>query len=332
MFPIFRRSANAVVRLSAASVIAVTAGLLALTSAGCAADEANQPAPGPSVYKPLAVTTILWVEGEKNAYPRWSRDGSRILFQSDRSGTWQIYVMDGDGSNRERLTSGDCNNKYHSWSPDNSAIAFVSDCDGNEDIFVMDSSGGNLRNLSNHPARDIHPYWSQDGQKILFNSDRNEDLLQIYEISIDGTGLRHLVDSSDHNTCARVSPNGDRIVYLANLAIGQDDIFVASRDGTSAVNITDDEVADGWPIWTPNSRRIVYASRQNGAFSLYSMRPDGSDRRRITFPEPGLADARPDISADGRRMVFNRQNDSTIGIFAVDLRESSESTGATRHK
>ena len=48
-----------------------------------------------------------------------------------------------------------------------------------------------------------------------------------------------------------------------------------------------------------------------------SMRSDGSDVRRITFPEPPLYDARPDISIDGRRIVFNRQDDTTIGIFSL---------------
>ena len=44
--------------------------------------------------------TILWEEGVKNAYPRWSKDASRILYQSNKSGKWQLFVMDRDGSHR----------------------------------------------------------------------------------------------------------------------------------------------------------------------------------------------------------------------------------------
>ena len=39
------------------------------------------------------VKKILWEDGVENAYPRWSNDGTKILYQSNRTGNWQIYVM-----------------------------------------------------------------------------------------------------------------------------------------------------------------------------------------------------------------------------------------------
>lgn len=318
MFPVGPPKADEIARpqRSAAATTALLCILLAL--GGCSRDTAEGPADA-SPPKLADVETILWEEGVKNAYPRWSLDGSHILFQSDRSGTWQIYLMEADGSKLVALTAGEVNNNFPSWSPDGSAIAFVSDRDGNEDVYVMNAAGEDLRNLSNNPARDIHPYWSPDGRKILFNSDREDDLLQIWEVNVDGSGLRRLVASGDHNTCARVSPDGERIVYLANLAVGQDDVLMSSRDGSGVVNLTSDEMPDGWPTWMPDGGRIVYASQRPGRFSLFSMRVDGTDRRQITAPDEPFVDARPDISGDGRRIVFNRQDENTIGIFVVEL-------------
>jgi Tol biopolymer transport system component len=268
---------------------------------------------------PPQATRILWVEGVKNAYPRWSRDGTRILYESNRAGKWQLHVMDADGSHDRALTSGAADNQLPDWSPDNAWIAFVSNRDGNDEIHVMREDGTGLRNLSKSPARDIHPYWSPDGAWILFNSDRDGKTLQLYEVRPDGTGLRRLAVSEDEETCARVSPRGDSIVLLANLKEGRDDVLLRRRDGSHPVNLTRDAAPDGWPTWTPDGGRIVYASQRGGPFALYSMKPDGSDVRQLTFPEKAFFDARPSVSPDGRRIVFNRQKGETIGIFVTDV-------------
>src|SRR5262245_18961346 len=206
--------------------LAVLVGLAALAAdvlaqSGAAAPpqtvaEAAQPASASE-----APRRVLWEDGIKNAYPRWSRDGAQILFQSNRSGSWQIEVVDADGSHRRALTQGPSNNNFPDWSPDNAWVAFVSDREGNEDVWVMDAAGGGARNLTRHPARDIHPYWSQDGARILFCSTRDGEHFQLYEMDAHGGDVRRLVTSGDDDTCSRVSPAGDRIVYLSNLAAGR---------------------------------------------------------------------------------------------------------------
>jgi Tol biopolymer transport system component len=275
------------------------------------------PASAPPGREPA---TILWIDGVKNAYPRWSKDGKRILYESNRTGKWVLHVMDADGTHDRALTAGTWDDQLPDWSPDNAWIAFTSNRDGNDEIYVMREDGTGLKNLSSSPARDIHPNWSPDGAWILFNSDRDGGSLQLYEVRPNGTGLHRLATSPDEETCARVSPQGDRILLLANLREGRDDVLLRQRDGSAAVNVTHDAPADGWPTWTPDGKRIVWASQREGPFALYSMKPDGSDVRRITRPEPPFSDARPSVSPDGRRIVFNRQKGETIGILVLDLR------------
>ncbi len=55
--------------------------------------------------------------------PEWSPDGSRILFDSNRAGSNDLYVMDADGSNVTRLTDGPAKEDHGAWSPDGSRIA-----------------------------------------------------------------------------------------------------------------------------------------------------------------------------------------------------------------
>lgn len=266
---------------------------------------------------------LLWEPGVKNAYPRWSADGRRILYQTNRSGTWHVHVMDADGTDDRALTSGSTNNNFPDWSPDNESVAFVSDRDGNEEVYVMRMDGSGARNLSQHPARDIHPYFAPDGRTLLFNSTRAVERLQIYEVALDGTGLRRLVESPDDDTCARIAPAGESFLYLANLAIGQDDVLLRRRDGSAPVNVTNDRAPDGWPTWTPDGERIVFSSARTGSFRLYVMDASGGTASQLTLAGPEYADARAAVSADGTKIVFNRDSRDTIGVCVIDLPPAS---------
>jgi Tol biopolymer transport system component len=133
----------------------------------------------------LIISTALEIS------PRYSPDGRRIAFVSNRSGSDEIWVCDSDGENPIRLTS------FHgplagspSWSPDGKRIVFDCRPEGNADIYVVSAEGGQPRRLTTDPAEDIVPSWSRDGRWIYFTSNRNADggsgRLQIWKMPADG--------------------------------------------------------------------------------------------------------------------------------------------------
>ena len=98
--------------------------------------------------------------------PAWSPDGKQIAFMSDRDGhfmngwsTSEIYVMDVNGDNQQKLTNHRAWDGSPSWSPDGKRIVFRSKRDGNWEIYGIDADGGNLQNLTNHPDDDWNPAW-----------------------------------------------------------------------------------------------------------------------------------------------------------------------------
>ena len=142
---------------------------------------------------------------EEDRYPSWSPDGKRIVFSAVRDGhfknnlniTDEIYVMDADGGNQQRLTENRNNDWNPSWSPDSKRIAFQSDRKGDFvkfDIYVMDADGGNQQKLTNHRAWDGSPSWSPDSERIAFWSlrDGNAD---IYVMDADGGNLQNLTNN-----------------------------------------------------------------------------------------------------------------------------------------
>ena len=141
---------------------------------------------------------------EEDRHPAWSPDGKRLVFSSVRDGhfesdfgvTDEIYVMDAEGGNEQRLTENRRYDWYPSWSPDGGRIAFSSDRKGdllNFEIYVMDADGGNEQRLTVNRVYDDWPSWSPDSQHIAFYSLRDGNA-EIYVMDVDGGNPQNLTN------------------------------------------------------------------------------------------------------------------------------------------
>ena len=103
---------------------------------------------------------------------RFSRDGARVAFTSDRSGNQQIWVADRNESGIRRLTTLEgASVNAGSWSPDGRSLALDAVVGGNTDVYVVSDGGGPLKRLTDAPARESDPEWSRDGRWIYYASD-----------------------------------------------------------------------------------------------------------------------------------------------------------------
>jgi Tol biopolymer transport system component/predicted Ser/Thr protein kinase len=108
------------------------------------------------------------------AGPEFSPDGKRIAFASDRSGGYEIWLCNSDGSNPVKLTAfGGPLTVGQRWSPDGEHLVFFSDAEGQYEIYVISANGGKPQRLTSDPANDLVPSWSRDGKWIYFASNRS---------------------------------------------------------------------------------------------------------------------------------------------------------------
>lgn len=265
---------------------------------------------------------VLHMPGVENAYPRLSADGKRILFQSNRSGHWQLYVLDIASGKQECLTNDTFNSNFPDWNADNTRIAFVSDRDGNEEIYLMDAAGKSLKRITNDGGRDIHPYFSPDGRYLLFNSTRANQSFDIFRFRLASGALEQLTNTpAEDETCARYNAGMSEIVFLRNNASG-DDIYVLHMATGVTDNLTQTPaIRDGWPCFSPDGRWIYYASMPEGSFGLYRMKRDGSKKQQLSFPKAGEEDARVFVAADKRSLVYNKRAGGTLEIRVAALDE-----------
>jgi eukaryotic-like serine/threonine-protein kinase len=118
-------------------------------------------------------------------HPQYSPDGSRIVFQSARSGSGEIWVSDNDGNNPVQLTSfGSGSSGSPQWSPDGQSIVFDSNAEDTQDIYVISSNRGKPRRLTDGTGAHVIPNWSRDGKWIYFC--KQGDPAQIWRIPVDG--------------------------------------------------------------------------------------------------------------------------------------------------
>ncbi len=255
----------------------------------------------------------------KCAYPRWSKDGKKILYQCDSSGKWKLMEMDIEKKTHKVLVGDSGNNYFADLSADNSWICFVSDRNGNEDLYLAKSDGSSVKCIIRDSARDIHPYFSPDGKYILFNSTRGNGSLDIYRYTISDGSIARLTDTPEDETCSRFAPDMKHIVYLKN-SRREDDVYVLDLSNFLSTNISrTPDVHDGWPVYSPSGRWIYYSSMSSGAYSIFQSPSDGKWTTRLTTGKTGHEHTRASISPDGRRILYNIDTDKGIYMEVCDL-------------
>ncbi len=121
-----------------------------------------------------------------DAPAQYSPDGARIVFTSNRTGVFEVWVCDKDGSNAVRITDmGRGMTGSPRWSPDGKLIVFDSNADGQWDIYATPATGGGLRRLTNDRAADAMASFSRDGRSVYFRSDRS-GTAQIWRMTAEG--------------------------------------------------------------------------------------------------------------------------------------------------
>ncbi len=118
--------------------------------------------------------------------PRFSPDGQRLVFVSNRSGSDELWLANRDCTAVTQLTR--FNEQLIGsprWSPDGQQIAFDRHVDNQSEVFVISALGGNLRRMTNHPAADSMPGWSPDGRWIYFSTFRSGSR-EIWKLPVEG--------------------------------------------------------------------------------------------------------------------------------------------------
>lgn len=223
--------------------------------------------------------------------PRWSPDGSRIAFTSDRAGGDNIWVMNADGSDAKQVTKESfrlMNNP--TWSPDGTMIAAkkhftTSRSLGTGEIWLYHLDGGKgvqvvKRPSTSHQKELGEPVFAPDGKSIyytqnttpgtqfIYAQDSNTELFRIRSVDLTTGDITSVAGGPGGATTAAPSPDGKTLAFLRrvraktrlfvrDLATGKEHMINADMD---------QDMQETWAVqgvypnmdWTPDNKAVVF--------------------------------------------------------------------------
>ncbi len=248
-----------------------------------------------------------------------------ILFESNRSGKYEIYAMNSAGGDLTRLTDADASAADGSgspdWSPEGLRLAFSSRRGGDWDLYGL--FGDTERSLTRTPGEDDKADWSPDGGRIAFSSIRDgARWADIYVMDADGTRIRNLTNNSDDDREPVWSPNGTEIAYRS-FRDGNYELYLMDAESGAPRQLTrtDAPVWNASPAWSPDGHWIAFETTRDGNYEVYVMDNNGANLRNLT--NNPADDKEPAWSPDGRRLMFSSERDGNYELYMLDMENGS---------
>ena len=278
--------------------------------------------------------------------PKTSANLNRIAFSSNRDGDFEIYTMNPDGSDVQRITTAAGDDTKPAWSRDKTKLAFVSERDGNSEIYVVNvvngQASGVARRLTSNPATDRAPSWNPQGTELVFQSNRDfrrndngkvQFERALYIVNVATLGVRRLTQRPDFlESNPTWSPRGDLIAFESEedpsrFAEGPPRfLFTIKDNGEDLKQITsDNRTLANDPSWHPNGESLIFYRSNINPVGLYTINVDGTNEKALNPAFPQFFD--PAYSPDGKQIACSgafAEGDTDAEIVALNADDLSQ--------
>ena len=284
------------------------------------------PADGSGEAKPL-------ISGERSENtPRWSPDGKRIAFLSNRDGgQTQVYVADADGANSKKLSDVPMGAQPPLvWAPDSSRIAFVSDV--YPDCADLDCTRKRYEEAEKNPVkvrrltRLLYRHWDSWRENIRHH---------VFVADVTGGHVRDITPGDfdsppgqQESGAITFSPDGKTLAFVSNRE-GNDreawttnnDIYLVPVQGGEPRKLTKNPAADTHPVFSNDGRTLFVMAQRRPGFESDRWYLDAYDVQsgamRTVFTAPDLSISEYVLSDDGTTVLFTAGQQARTHLFSV---------------
>lgn len=261
---------------------------------------------------------------------------SRVVASSDRGGGEfkEIYVMDWDGVNYDKITSHNTIALSPVWSPDATKVAYTAFVQRaktkvrNADLFLYELATGKRWLVSYRQGVNSGASFSKDGKNIFLTLSQG-GTPDIFKMTLDGELVTKLTNGprGAMNVEPSVSPDGNKIAFSSDRS-GQTMIHIMGADGSNQKRVTFAGKFNASPSWSPEGDRIAFAGWAEDHFDIFTMKSDGTDMIRITSAKKAngkwAQNEDPVFSPDGRFIMYTSNRTGTNQIYISNLDGTEE--------
>lgn len=258
-------------------------------------------------------TTRLISSTRQQMMPQYSPDGRHIAFQSNRSGSSEIWIADADGENPARITSfGGPPTGAPSWCSDGRRVAFDSRTSGSSSLYVVDIGERLPRKVATTATNLALPAWSTDC-RWLIASDGNT---AAYLVPVDGGPAQRFTDQPSYYA----SVSGDRVVFNVKERTGVT-LWKKRIGETTAQPLAGMPQLAYTDSWVAGLRGVYFTLAADDPllvrfydFATRSILPVG----RLEKPLPPQGGLGLSISADGRYLLYTQIADEQSDLMMIE--------------
>jgi TolB protein len=266
---------------------------------------------------------VQWTFGEPGMA------ASRIAFTMLQNGVKELYVVDSDGENQQRLTNVSDVVLSPAWSPDGRRIAYSSVSDiGNWQISELDLSTRRTRRVQSEPNVDyITPAYHPDGETLAYSVITKTGSNQFIDVATYNIAReccqKALTQRSRDNLSPTFSPDGRYVAFNSNrLGDAVPQIFVMPSEGGSPELISpygfDRQGYYTSPDWSPFGNLVAFHGRVTRSGNFHILVARMGERARLTQLTWEGQNEDPSWAPDGRHLVFRGERSWGKGLFVVD--------------
>ncbi|RPH95536.1 hypothetical protein EHM69_04145 [candidate division KSB1 bacterium] len=271
-----------------------------------------------------------------------SPDGTQIVFLSDRTDYFDVWLVDVDSGKLKRLLKGERSGNFEqmkwldariSWSPDGKQVTFASKAGNRDAVNILDIQKQKItRRLSFSMDGLFNPAWSPDGDKIVFVGMRNgQSDLYYYDLTNDSLvqvtndifsdddpawslDSRSLVFTSDRQDSTRIWSSTDN-PRIWSLDYRQSDLYRIRLGEDTAERLTYTSTNERMPTFLYGGKYLVYTSDENGIYNLYRYDLELKTSEAVTNCLTGCL--QPSASLGTQRLVFTSLTNGGYDVFLL---------------
>ena len=240
---------------------------------------------------------------------QYSPDGSRIAYVSAKNGSYDVWLMDADGSNARPLTDWYPEQERDpQWSPDGRWISYVS----RGDIFLLAAESSSPPVNISYGHGGAFARWTPDGNSIVFirgGPGGHDQIARLpAELPLGSVEPEYLTAGPYTNRDPRVSPDGRWIAFASDRNGYNDwkrmDLWIMPSSGGEARLLTPDteDSHESAPAWSPDGTQIAFVSNRSGWRNIGVVDVETGHIRMLTTSE--WDEYNPQWSPDGGTVAF----------------------------